>query len=61
MVAQITVKNHEKKNEKQVMNKQTNIKSNRKLKEKRNKTPTVDHFPRNGKMVNTDLQSDISY
>ena len=36
------------------INQQTIIKNNRKIKAKGNITPTMDHYPRNGQMGDTD-------
>ena len=57
LVAQTTVKGLENKNKKQ---KSTEIKNNRKIKALGNITPTMDLFPKNGWMGDTDLLSGMS-
>ena len=56
LVAQTTVKRHENKNKKQRSTKKKieKIKNNRKIKTMRNITPTMDYYPRNGYMRDTD-------
>ena len=59
LVAQTTVKRHENKNKKQrwtnkESKKYRKIKKNRKIKAMGNITPTMDHYPRNGSMGDTD-------
>ena len=56
LVAQTTVKRHENKNKKQNNHKKKNrkIKNNRKVKAMGKITPTMDHYPRNGEMGDTD-------
>ena len=63
LVAQTTVKRHENKNTKQRSTNKKSIKNNRKIKRNRkikavgNITPTMDHYPRNGQMGDTNTQS----
>ena len=54
LVAQTTVKRHENKNTKQRSTNKKSIKRNRKIKAVGNITPTMDHYPRNGQMGETD-------
>ena len=48
---------HEKKKKTTKINQQKTIKNNRKLKAMGNITPTMDHYPKNGQMGDTDPQS----